>query len=76
MIDYSLYLNEGKVHDFKARQEYIIKLVNNLKLDLSDVDQWLFDQFLEKLNEQKEDLHFLKKWSGNEKWKSGSMKKP
>lgn len=59
MIDYSLYLNEGKVHDFKARQEYIIKLVNNLKLDLSDVDQWLFDQFLEKLNEQKEELHFF-----------------
>ena len=56
MYDYVLYLKTGKARRFNDLQDLIIQALQDLDLDLSPVDQVVFDQFVMTLEDQAQSL--------------------
>ncbi|EHR37252.1 NAD(P)H-dependent oxidoreductase [Facklamia languida] len=56
MYDYALYLKTGEARRFNDLQDMIIQALQDLDLNLSPVDQVVFDQFVMALEDQAQSL--------------------
>ncbi|MCR8969658.1 NAD(P)H-dependent oxidoreductase [Facklamia sp. 7083-14-GEN3] len=59
MIDYVTYLKTGRLHLLEDKVSVLLEELDQLELDLEPLDQLIYDQFIQKLIDQSDELKEL-----------------
>ncbi|MGX7108805.1 NAD(P)H-dependent oxidoreductase [Facklamia miroungae] len=60
LIDYVTYIKMGRINSLEDKVRVLLDELNRLELNLDPIDQLVFDQFIQKINEQADELKELK----------------